>query len=160
MNYLKIHDNIITKAKSEKRSKKSGIFELHHIIMKSIGGDDSIENTVLLTPREHFIIHLLLWMINNKSKKYRDPLLFFKNNSVSGETRKKISEANLGKKHSNKSIELMKKKAMLRPRWAHPVTGKLYDAGNLTLQLKSLGWSNFEIELYKKNNQPVITQII
>lgn len=34
--------------------------EKHHIIPRSLGGDDSKENLVRLTAREHFICHLLL----------------------------------------------------------------------------------------------------
>lgn len=36
------------------------IFERHHIIPKSIGGDDYSDNLVNLTYREHYICHLLL----------------------------------------------------------------------------------------------------
>ena len=38
----------------------SGYTERHHIIPKSLGGDDSKENLVNLTAREHFICHWLL----------------------------------------------------------------------------------------------------
>lgn len=34
--------------------------EKHHILPKSIGGNDSNENLILLTAREHFVAHLLL----------------------------------------------------------------------------------------------------
>jgi len=34
--------------------------EKHHIIPKCVGGSDDEENLILLTPREHFIAHLLL----------------------------------------------------------------------------------------------------
>lgn len=43
------------------RSKNNGIyFERHHIIPKSMGGDNSKSNLVLLTAKEHYIAHLLL----------------------------------------------------------------------------------------------------
>lgn len=42
------------------RKKKGEYFERHHIKPKSIGGDNSKMNLVLLTPREHFICHALL----------------------------------------------------------------------------------------------------
>ena len=35
-------------------------FESHHIIPRSLGGDNLKENKVSLLPREHFIAHLLL----------------------------------------------------------------------------------------------------
>lgn len=34
--------------------------EKHHILPRSLGGDDSTENLIELTPREHFVAHLLL----------------------------------------------------------------------------------------------------
>lgn len=77
MDYEKIHNEIIRRAKSDNRNKQTGIFELHHIIPRSFGGDDSPGNLVLLTPKEHFIIHVLLWKIN-PCKKTNDPILYFK----------------------------------------------------------------------------------
>ena len=60
MNYLKIYNNIIEKALSEKRNKKNNYFEKHHILPRSLGGNDLKNNIVLLTAREHFICHALL----------------------------------------------------------------------------------------------------
>lgn len=37
-----------------------GYSEQHHIIPKSLGGGDAIDNLAILTAREHFICHLLL----------------------------------------------------------------------------------------------------
>jgi hypothetical protein len=78
MNYERIHDNIIANAKISNRSKKTGIYERHHIIMTSVGGSDTDENTVLLTPKEHFIIHYLLWKMYPDDRRYRDPIFMFK----------------------------------------------------------------------------------
>lgn len=55
--YTHIYYKIIERAKSRT------IFdykEKHHIIPKSLGGNNSKENIVALTAREHFICHLLL----------------------------------------------------------------------------------------------------
>jgi len=61
MNYKQLYNRIIRKAKSENRAKSNEVYyEKHHITPKSIGGADTIENTVLLTPKEHFICHHLL----------------------------------------------------------------------------------------------------
>jgi len=78
MNYEKLHDNIINNAKSLTRSKKNGIYEKHHIIMQSVGGTDDPDNLVLLTPKEHFIVHYLLWKMHPNNRKYRDPIFMFK----------------------------------------------------------------------------------
>ena len=40
---------------------KNGYIERHHIIPKSMGGSDNSDNLILLTGREHFIAHVLLW---------------------------------------------------------------------------------------------------
>ena len=70
MNYQKIHDNIIQKAKSENRKKIKNTFqkdyvyyENHHIIPRCMGGLDVEENLVLLTSREHYMCHKLLAFI-------------------------------------------------------------------------------------------------
>lgn len=54
--------NIISNANAARRIKSAiaGYYESHHIIPKSFGGRHSKSNRVLLTPREHFLCHLLL----------------------------------------------------------------------------------------------------
>lgn len=57
--YTKLYFSIITKAKS--RILDLNVYsEKHHITPKSLGGDNSSENLVRLTAREHFICHWLL----------------------------------------------------------------------------------------------------
>jgi rubrerythrin len=75
MNYQKIYDSIIEKARSEDRVKVKKdnanyvYYERHHIIPKCLGGGDEEENLVLLTAREHFICHkLLTYIFPNKRK--------------------------------------------------------------------------------------------
>lgn len=45
--------------------------ETHHIIPKSMGGDDSVENRVALTAREHFICHWLLTKMTEGDDHYK-----------------------------------------------------------------------------------------
>ena len=40
---------------------KNQYTEKHHIIPRSMGGSDHSDNLILLTGREHFIAHVLLW---------------------------------------------------------------------------------------------------
>lgn len=70
MNYQRIHDAIIARAKTENRKKtKEGIYyEKHHIIPRCMGGTNENENLVLLTGREHFLVHWLLAEIHDTNK--------------------------------------------------------------------------------------------
>jgi len=69
MNYQKIYDQIIERARSENRFKTTKVvYERHHILMKSMGGEDEDENLVYLTFREHFVAHRLLWRIHKNSQ--------------------------------------------------------------------------------------------
>jgi len=73
MNYEKVYNQIITKAKDENRIKGTGIYyEKHHIVPRCMGGLDNDENLVFLTAREHSICHKLLCEIypNNDKIKY------------------------------------------------------------------------------------------
>jgi len=64
MNYEKIYDQIIQRAKSENRKKQCGIYyEAHHIIPRCMGGSDDKLNLILLTAKEHYIAHRLLVLI-------------------------------------------------------------------------------------------------
>lgn len=57
MNYKRIHDLIIERAKNRTLE---GYKECHHIIPRCMGGTDEPENLVELTPEEHFVVHQLL----------------------------------------------------------------------------------------------------
>ena len=62
MNYKQNYIDFIKSRKNKVRAKNDGnYYELHHIIPRSLGGIDCEENLVLLTAREHFIAHYLLW---------------------------------------------------------------------------------------------------
>ena len=55
MDYQKIYN-----ALTQKKYRNLEVKETHHIKPKSLGGDDSDDNLVDLSPREHFIAHRLL----------------------------------------------------------------------------------------------------
>jgi len=115
MNYQKIYDDLmfdrLLLKKQRHLDKKQGVyFEGHHIIPKSKGGTGNStralnhSNIVLLTAREHFLAHWLLWKI------YRDrssALAFHKMMSTNNyQTRSKSSrgyeEARLAFSETNK----------------------------------------------------------
>ena len=67
--YSKCYYSIVERAKS--RVLPKDIYaENHHIIPRSLGGDDSPDNLVLLTGREHFICHILLTKMTDGRAKY------------------------------------------------------------------------------------------
>jgi len=64
MNYQRIYDQIIDRARSQNRIKSIKFyFEAHHIIPRCMNGCNEKSNLVLLTAREHFICHWLLCRI-------------------------------------------------------------------------------------------------
>jgi len=65
MNYQRIYDSIIEKAINSNRKKEKGkvYYEKHHIIPKSMGGTNENNNVVLLTFKEHYLCHKLLYII-------------------------------------------------------------------------------------------------
>lgn len=86
MDYFKHYANLIEKAKNRKNN-QTQYYEVHHIIPRSIGGSDEQHNLILLTAREHFVAHWLLWrlfpdevslmkafkmMLIKNTKQYRD----------------------------------------------------------------------------------------
>jgi len=129
--YSKWYFSIINKAIDRKLSCYT---EIHHIIPKSLGGDNSKHNLVSLTPREHFICHLLLTkftvstdkakmitaaftMIHRNKEKINSKIYEklrneHKNNMITfnpmknPDTRKKVSEANIGKISKKRGIPL------------------------------------------------------
>lgn len=56
MNYVRIYDEFIT----SRRGSNPQPAERHHIIPRSIGGNNAAENLILLSPEDHFFAHLLL----------------------------------------------------------------------------------------------------
>ena len=86
--YSSTYYNIINKAKSRnlitrKQAKEAlGYPELHHIIPKCLGGNNSQKNTVFLTVREHFICHKLLVEMVTAQAKYKmfEAVAIFSNN--------------------------------------------------------------------------------
>ena len=140
MNYQRIYDAIIERAKSRGLNKKllDGYFEKHHIIPRCMNGTNDRDNLVLLTAREHYLCHWLLWKANKEnrslfygyhkmaysktkdqmrnykisSKQYEKLQLahveFWHNKIVTEETRAKMSKAHKGFKHSEETIEKFK----------------------------------------------------
>lgn len=74
--YTKWYNSIITRAQGRVLE---GYTENHHIIPKSLGGNNDRSNLVALSAREHFLCHLLLVkMVSSKEKiKMANALMMF-----------------------------------------------------------------------------------
>lgn len=108
---------------------KEGYTERHHIIPKSLGGDDSNANLVRLSAREHFVVHWLLTKMvqgeDARKMKYAFKLMakHGKSSRVSGiarettakhsaETKAKIGQSQIGRVQSEEA------KQKMRDHWA------------------------------------------
>lgn len=125
MNYQKIHDSIINKAKLRglDKSKLNFYSEKHHIIPKSIGGLDSDDNLVLLTASEHFVVHQLLSKIYKKlnTKQYYSLLCAAKQLTING----KYTSRN-NKEYSWIRTQLSKTQSSLYSGKGNPFYGKTH----------------------------------
>ncbi len=136
--YTQCYYNIIQAAKA--RLTLPEYSEKHHVIPKSLGGDNSVGNLVKLSAREHFICHRLLvkmtegtarrkmshaiWAMANQQNKYQQR---YKINSrtyenLKQENAKLLSEIfkgrpgpNAGKKLSDETKQKMSISAKKRP---------------------------------------------
>jgi hypothetical protein len=68
--YVKMYNELIDHCKARKPL-STNFYEVHHITPRSLGGTDSQENLVKLTPREHFHAHLLLARITTGAAKIK-----------------------------------------------------------------------------------------
>lgn len=79
MNYTRLYENLTTSRQQlDRKKQKDGMLESHHILPKSLGGSNIKSNLVLLTPREHFIAHWLLYKIYTGKEKAKMAYAFFR----------------------------------------------------------------------------------
>jgi hypothetical protein len=76
MNYEQ-HYNILCSSRQQRKQDFSTFYEKHHIVPRCKGGTDDPSNLVYLTPREHYIAHLLLHKANPNDVKLYWPLQWF-----------------------------------------------------------------------------------
>jgi hypothetical protein len=130
--YTRWYYNIIQQSKTRSIS---GYTEKHHIIPKSLGGSNSKNNLAVLTPREHFICHLLLTKMTdgiNKQKmifglwrmsvpaKDRHRITSTQYEKIRNEFCRVNSNRHKGKINSQKSLD--KRKATMLERYGTMIT--------------------------------------
>lgn len=135
MDYKRIYDDLMQsrlpmKEDRIKLRKTGEYFEAHHIIPVSMGGKGNRSsiiglkhpNLVLLTGREHYIAHALLWLIHrnppmakafftmcNRSKKNNTKGTNIISSRLYEELRKEVQRYNLGKKMTPEAIEKIRR---------------------------------------------------
>ena len=121
MNYQLVYDNIVNRARLQnrvklpKKHKYYVYYEAHHIVPKRLGGEGRCDqwkwhpNIVLLTPKEHFICHLMLAHLHPNNNKVVSALWLMCNSpyTKSGQYRYKTAS------RTYESIRLMKNKAIV-----------------------------------------------
>jgi len=142
MNYSKIYNQLIANRKLNVHS--DDIFtEKHHIIPKSHGGSDSIDNIVALSAREHFIAHWLLWRIHrDKAMAFAFNVMCwntygnrYKNSYAFAEARKANRDNLVGRTISTETRDKLSKSMKGRP---SPLKGKkASDATKEKLRVKA-----------------------
>ena len=68
MNYNKLYSKFIESRPLRKKKSNDGL-EVHHILPRCLGGNNKKENLIALTPREHFIAHIILTKCYSGSKR-------------------------------------------------------------------------------------------
>lgn len=120
MNYQNIYDKLIDRARN--RDLEDSVYrEVHHVIPKCLGGSDSKDNLVSLTAEEHYVAHQLLVKINPKVHGLLYAALMMSvspghsprkssKNKVYGWLRKRFSETQLGRKHTEETKKKISEK--------------------------------------------------
>ncbi len=146
--YSRWYHNIINTACQAQRQKyNESYFEEHHIIPKCMNGTNKKENLVLLTAREHFICHILLYkMVEEKSIIYfklLNAILYFK-----GENNKKNQKRYI----NSRLYEHIKRKASQykKDNYNRELDIKRRKKISETMKIK---WQNPE---YIKSQKPII----
>lgn len=121
MNYFRIYDQLIERAKTRDETTLAHI-ERHHIVPKCIGGTDDPENLVALTLEEHFVAHQLLTKMFPliDSLAYAANMMGNRSNKQYGWLKRQFVEREKvnkkGHKRSRESIE--KQRATLKAQYA------------------------------------------
>lgn len=123
MNYDKIYDLLMSKAKTRTFCNET-YYEKHHIIPRCMGGSDDPQNIVLLLPEEHYLAHqLLIKMTLYKESIHWNKLVYSanmmtvgnnRNNKLYGWVKRQLSEVKSkkfkGKAQSPEHVESRRKK--------------------------------------------------
>jgi len=151
MDYSKIYNDFMSKARSENRVKGDGVYyERHHIVPVCMGGkgkvtDLSHPNIVLLTTKEHFVAHELLCEIYPKNKKLRKAFWGMCNQKGKGQNSRYTPSSRIYERARLMFIESHSGEN-------HPNFGKVYTEEELDKNRQALKsyWDNISEQEYKR----------
>lgn len=161
--YKSWYDQIILNAQNRSLT---GYFEKHHIIPKSLGGNNNQDNLVKLTAREHFICHLLLTKFTTgkaKSQMYFALNMLRVSNNYQDryissriyETLKKNLSFELSKMHKGKVISDKTKKLISDSRKGRPSAFK-----GKTHTIKTKKHISITNQGHTRNSKDIVKKII
>jgi hypothetical protein len=146
MNYQRIYDQIIDRAKERKLE---GYKEKHHIIPKCMGGSNQRENLVELTAREHFLCHWILCRIYPENKKLGHAFWFMSKQNAPTQQRDYVvssrtyAEAVSNLKFTEEHKEKIRKTRVGKKTIVHPDTKEIrYVLQGELEDWIGLGWEN------------------
>lgn len=156
MNYQKVYDQIVDRAKKENRVYGEGTYyERHHIVPKCMGGEGRVRqwkthpNIVILTAREHFLCHWLLCRIYPKSKKLAHAFWFMSKQKAKNQKRdytvssRTYAEAVSNLKFTEEHKEKIRKTRVGKKTIVHPITKEIkYITKNDLEKWLNEGWEN------------------
>lgn len=159
MNYERIYDELISKARA---SKYTGYVEVHHIKPRCIGGDDTKDNLVALTAREHFLAHWLLAKIHadNESLTYAWNMMCVgrtQSSHLYKYAREEVSRMRTGRSWGNHTEDTKKKMSKSRKGTRQ---GPRSDAAKDRMRLAKIGSKQSSVTVAKrvaKTNKSVIS---
>ena len=160
--YKKWYDNIIENARKKPHT---GYVEKHHIIPRCMGGTNDKENLVRLTAREHFVCHWLLTKCVENTfykKKMLNAIGKFvqcnrlqERNLTSRQyevARKAISKANMNRVYTEETRKKMSEKNLGRTPWNKGKKGLQKYSNESKEKLKKLYTGKSFEERYGKEN--------
>lgn len=109
MNYAAIYTSLMEYRK--KNVIETG--EVHHILPKCLGGDNSVTNLVCLTYREHYVAHMLLTKIYPKDHNLKYAVYMMTLVQSSKERRPTSRQVAIGRQHLSDA-------AKIRSEWFNP----------------------------------------
>ena len=156
MDYQRIYDQIVDRAKKESRLYgKDVYYERHHIIPKCMGGEGRVEqwkthpNIIVLTAREHFLCHWLLCRVYPENKKLAHAFWFMAKQKSKNQERlytvssRTYEEAVSNLKFTEEHKDKIRKSRVGKKTLVNPGTKEIQYVPTEDLQFWiNLGWEN------------------